>query len=630
MRTVTDILNDVNAVYYDSLDCDRLLEGEKTLAALMRDAYVNEKNRNKALSLQMRMTAKRLLLEYIGSSYSIRAMEDIFDFAEDNAPVAREKGFVKTAQALDNVVCVARDISALVGDAAIQKARVMSEDNLPMSSSKTECAQVAAIFAEKANKAKSMLIPDPMFNKGVKFVDIRERLVAEFEKVADFAQKTERNIRERDARVFIEGVRELRASTDWQHYAYYPAHPEWKGARSAIILNTPYRDEAGLAVVRNCDCPVYEVRSDMFAGKDAGDLECIFAQFAARGGAVLITDLESFRGGITSEVIDAACNYAAAGRGAFLTDGSGECLLGRASARAAKVKLPLPSKETVKKAFEENGLTFADGDIPEKFAFMGYEGINLAVRDGKKGKDFRAVLDWLCDDVRRAYAYGFLRSAKTQQGFIPDDWGDFYTQAENLLGGKIRFRYECFPEELRGYIEQTVRSTDTTQEKCAKFFTYIFDCDNSQEKWVKKSTEEKQKALTLAVRFVMQVLGTGIVPDVQFLDDLGPGHKNAGGLCCDGGKIIKFRNDGVDNLSYIADAVAHECLHSLQHTAERTGWQPWMWEELGITEGRIENWTRNSYDYNGIDENFWAYRVQIMEADANAFAKECTRFIKFV
>ena len=304
--------------------------------------------------------------------------------------------------------------------------------------------------------------------------------------------------------------------------------------------------------------------------------------------------------------------------------------MGRASARAAKVKLPLPSKETVKKAFEENGLTFADGDIPEKFAFMGYEGINLAVRDGKKGKDFRAVLDWLCDDVRRAYAYGFLRSAKTQQGFIPDDWGDFYTQAENLLGGKIRFRYECFPEELRGYIEQIVRSTDTTQEKCAKFFTYIFDCDNSQEKWVKKSTEEKQKALTLAVRFVMQVLGTGIVPDVQFLDDLGPGHKNAGGLCCDGGKIIKFRNDGVDNLSYIADAVAHECLHSLQHTAERTGWQPWMWEELGITEGRIENWTLNSHDYNGIDENFWAYRVQIMEADANAFAKECTRFIKFV
>ena len=70
MRTVTDILNDVNAVYYDSLDCDRLLEGEKTLAALMRDAYVNEKNRNKALSLQMRMTAKRLLLEYIGSSFS--------------------------------------------------------------------------------------------------------------------------------------------------------------------------------------------------------------------------------------------------------------------------------------------------------------------------------------------------------------------------------------------------------------------------------------------------------------------------------------------------------------------------------------------------------------------------------
>ena len=69
--------------------------------------------------------------------------------------------------------------------------------------------------------------------------------------------------------------------------------------------------------------------------------------------------------------------------------------------------------------------------------------------------------------------------------------------------------------------------------------------------------------------------------------------------------------------------------HALQHAAERNGWQQWMWEELGITEGRVRAWEYNSAHYMAVID-YWIYRVQIMETDANAFSAECKRHLRII
>ena len=629
MESVLDILNDAKAVYYRSTDRAKLEEKEKRLDGVMKDPYAYEENKRYAQSLKWRITAKRLLLEYLDSSYSVEVMEEIEDFAQEKAPLSHEKGYVNTEIALNNVAALVQDISEIVGDSAMQAARVMTTDGQPMTSSKTECAQVAAIFEEKTQKINALLIPDPLLNKGVNLPDIKDAIITRFKTVSAFARKLEQEIIKKEAEAFVNGVRELRYTTDWRNYSRYPVRNEWRERRTAIILNTPYVDEAELAVVCNCDCAVYEVRADKFAGKDAADLNGIFAQFAVKGGAVIVTDLESYRGGNAREIINAACSYAAGGRGTFFTDESGNKLLSSIKGAAAIEKIALPSREYVQRAFEEEGLLAEGESVPEEYAFMGYEGVNLALREHKRGKSWRAVLNWLCDKGRKTLAYSFLREAKGQEGFIPDDWGDFFSEVESKLGGKIPFNYDCIPQKERAYAEELMREDITTAEKCAKFMAYVFDCDNSRSIWEKKEKEEKQQAITTAVKFIMQALGTGIVPDVQFhdnFDHLGPNYAFAVGLCCGGGKEILFKNSSVDILCHVTDIAAHESLHALQHTAKKTGWKQWMWEELGITAGRVESWSYNSAHYI-IGGDYWHYRMQIMEADANAFAKECARYM---
>ena len=132
-------------------------------------------------------------------------------------------------------------------------------------------------------------------------------------------------------------------------------------------------------------------------------------------------------------------------------DESGNKLLSSIKGAAAIEKIALPSREYVQRAFEEEGLLAEDESVPEEYAFMGYEGVNLALREHKRGKSWRAVLNWLCDKGRKTLAYSFLREAKGQEGFIPDDWGDFFSEVESKLGGKIPFNYDCIPQKERAY-----------------------------------------------------------------------------------------------------------------------------------------------------------------------------------
>ena len=135
MESVLDILNDAKAVYYRSTDRAKLEEKEKRLDGVMKDPYAYEENKRYAQSLKWRITAKRLLLEYLDSSYSVEVMEEIEDFAQEKAPLSHEKGYVNTEIALNNVAALVQDISEIVSDSAMQAARVMTADGQPMTSS---------------------------------------------------------------------------------------------------------------------------------------------------------------------------------------------------------------------------------------------------------------------------------------------------------------------------------------------------------------------------------------------------------------------------------------------------------------------------------------------------------------
>ena len=227
MESVTDILDSANSVYYRSASAAELRAQEARLAAAMKDAFVNEKNKRSLEGLLWRVTAKRLLSEYLEGNCSVQTAEEIAAFAEKTVPAAREKGYGNTERIISNVSALVRDISEIISDAPVQAARVRSDDWKPMTSSKAECAQVAAIFDEKAEKINGLLIPDPLFNKGVEFADIKSVVTAELKKVSAFAKKCAGDIRKKEEELFMRGVRELRASTDF-------------GSKILLLTNSTY------------------------------------------------------------------------------------------------------------------------------------------------------------------------------------------------------------------------------------------------------------------------------------------------------------------------------------------------------------------------------------------------------
>jgi hypothetical protein len=95
-------------------------------------------------------------------------------------------------------------------------------------------------------------------------------------------------------------------------------------------------------------------------------------------------------------------------------------------------------------------------------------------------------------------------------------------------------------------------------------------------------------------------------------------------LCCAGGKLIKYREKCVEDYEFTVKMICHECFHGFQNYAIDVQYAQWFWDDLGVTIGRVEQWRKNFSMYCG-KTNSLAYKVEIVECDANAFAEDCFR-----
>jgi hypothetical protein len=78
---------------------------------------------------------------------------------------------------------------------------------------------------------------------------------------------------------------------------------------------------------------------------------------------------------------------------------------------------------------------------------------------------------------------------------------------------------------------------------------------------------------------------------------------------------------------FVLHVICHECFHAFQHTATNAPYAEWYYDDLGVTRGRVAQWSKNFSCYVG-DVNSIAYKVEIVECDANAFADDCHIYAK--
>lgn len=634
MQTVQDTLGGANYIYHKSTDIAQLEEKAASLEQLLLSGWLNDKNRESAEALLWRVRAKILALAYFTGGYNADDGERLISFAEENGALAREKGYSNTAELLERVAAFGKKAQQIMADAAAQACRVRTYDWKAASSSEEECREVAAAFKEKEALAAA-LEDEPLFGEEIAFPPVREEMTEELARVRRFAEEQAETLRLKDDAKFLEeNAREIRGSTDWAHYEFFPdLSGGGQHLAGALVLCTPFPEEAELFAVKNSPAEVYSVSAGAFEGRSEESIDNIFALFARRNASMILTDAERFRGGNKGALYRAAMRFGKGGHKVFITDPTGERKAYEEALSAASegglsaldvsfLFLSMPTYREVIELFEEKGMIdSAKGDyayVKEHMPFMGFVGLNLAISAYVRKKNWKEIAAEFSGE-RRSAAFRYLKKLPSQGQLLDEGWGDYSSEVDSKLGGKREFNYDDISEVNPNNIRKIMTSGLSLFEKCGAIARYCSACGDDQSVWASLDNETKSERLTAATRLIMRALGVGIDPEVQILDELE--NKGAGGTCCDGGKRILYKRSCVQDYEWTVGAICHECFHAFQAMAVNGAWADWFWEELGVTKARIAQWSLNSGCYFHIPNK--AYRVQIYEADAYAFEEDC-------
>lgn len=637
MATAKEQLEKANFVYYYSVTRSELEKAEAELSALLKQSWLSEDNAKKAEMLLWRTQAKKLALIYFEEGYDSGDAAAAADFAEQKQKLSEQKGYAKTALVLSAVARLIRQVDEVMRDADEQACKVRTYSWKAATASDKECRKVQAVFRKKAEEIEKIVFPDPLFNKGVKFPDVRAELLHELKKVEDFADKLAFELECKNNKDIISGVCDLRESTEWKYYEFTAQIDKSQRLPGTVFLCTPFMDEAELFVVQNSSSPVYVLERSALAGRSEAGLKKSFEIFARQGATLMITGLNGYEGENKKIIYAEAAAYGKGGHRVYVIDESGDHELYSEAAAIVNAEdicfryLTMPGFTDVKEFLRERGM-IEDSAEDEKFmrdylTFMGYVGLNLAVKERSRDRDWRAAV--------RAHVRGRLEQARdyieklpSQSQLIDSGWGDFSKMVHGVPGTKAEFNYDDVSQLDITNVKNIMNAPVTFYQRCGMLVTYCCGAGADASEWKSVELTEKQERVELATRLLLRAMGVEVKGRVEFHDRI-PGASDAEGVCCNGGQVIKYKNGLLKkDFSQTVHTVAHECMHALQFQAKNTGWSKWLYDDLGVTSSRVEEWILN-YDHQ-IDEPYNSYRNQILEADAEAFAYDCERAIKDV
>ena len=610
------VITNANTEYIYSIDIAVLDSALASLEEILANPALNENNRANAEALRMRLACKIFAVKCI-TEFDASVEDKLKSFVEENLPVAKEKGYNKSAAVLEKTL----DVVSLFCSRIKAKKEISAH------------CQSDALLASKGR--------DILKSAAELVKDITENITSPFgEDVAfptvsgEFAESLES---------WLNGVRGAYAKSlertvaakkiNYREYSYYPM-PEYDegGKANTLILNTPFADEARLyaAFAVPKDVELYEFNINAAGGAKEGS-DKIFGYAEYKRCAVFISGTELAAEDDLKYMLCAAMRAGKSGLSVFILDTSGGSLYDAAMTAAlsdetlsaldiSSTYISMPSFDaTVKELVALKMAEDAEArEALKEMPFLGFMGLNEIVRPEytnnwmTRGKKISAA--------NAAAAKKYLSKIKAAYQFIDDGWGDF--KCGGTVEQILEFDYDGIPELDVGNIRKIVESNATVFGKCGMVARYCTTGTGDVSIWGRMEREEMESRVTLAVKMVYRILGVPINPEVAILDKLE--NDTAGGLCCDGGKRIEFLFSSCKNISWMRDCIVHECFHSLQSKLTGGNWAQWYYDNMGISYGRVCRWkeTRQIYNHNTHSD---VYKVHMYEADANAFEIDCQR-----
>lgn len=632
MPTIIEIINTAYGVYIISCGHAELSDAADSLAPLLEGGALSKaisaENRENAQFLQIKLRLKALAAEYFCQGYEHADFLALSDFCKGAQNECAELGFKKTGELVSRVYKRAEEVDAVMADAVSLKGRLIDGDGRCVAKDAAECRAVSAALAGKITLIEGLNLPENIFSDGALFPNLKAQLTADIKELCAVADDTAAALSKEQVEGFMRTAAEdITEALSEKRYEYFP-NVDLSVLARALVLLTPFADEAELfAAVYSGGNRLFKVQSLAFENAENAAVCEFFNALSSKGADVVIYGMPRFRAGNKSEFYRAVMNFCKGGRRAYIVADDGtrkvydEALLslggGLTELDISFLYLSVPDFKQTCELLKELGVCDDESVIKESLPFCGYAGLNEVI------KAFNAGADWLkiaAEKTRINFhaAEKYMLKLSRQALFIDGGWGNFH---EDIVVNKAkRFDYDDIKAVNPENIRKIAESNFSVFEKCAAICYYCLLSGASADDWKGFSKELKTERISEATKLVMRALGVETVPKVEIVENPAGG---AVGLCCDGGKLVLFKESHIGNLQGIADTICHECYHAFQHFCIQAGWRDWYLTELYVTRGRIAEWQYNFSNYLTNSKGYSTYAVQVVESDARAFASDC-------
>ncbi len=646
-------IEEAKKAFLNSMDRRTLNKHYKRMQEVLADNWADDKNRKSAEAFKRKTALKALALKYFEEGYEQEDLDALKRYAESELPEAERLGLRTTAEAIRQTLRLASEINEVMKDAYALTRSVRDENWHCVARSAEVCREVAKAFEAKAQALDKLKLTGNVFGEDVTCPDFIGEALSLLRQEKEFAEKKAEEIEREDLRRVLGDKVSFLNNERAGRYEVSQRASALNGKVSHVhVLCTPFIAELILFV------PAHMKEGGGLASVKADDLVTMKQADRRRLAEYLVKNrTDVIVTGFNAYLTDNACltdkaaeksiaellAFGKKGRNVYIMD-DGWRKVYDAFVASARVNgsgtdvdfayLKMPEFGSVIKRLQDKGIIGIGSEdaeyVRKNFPFMGYVGLNDILSsphtDWKRRAGERTEMNK--ESVKK-----YIKTLPDKALFIDEEWGDFTEYIAAADSGK-RLTFDYDDVDIFQTDKNIRKITDNTSigvmAKCGLISEYCLLHGSDKSTWQSLTKEEMSKRITEATILVLRTLGINKTTKVEVLDKLD--RKKAGGLCYNGGERIVYKYSSVKSYDWLRGAICHESFHALQHKAMYTGWFDWLYDEFGVTRGRVKQWRVNYLGeeerglrgkYFDIDTDEVPYLVQLYEADARAFEFDC-------
>lgn len=629
---IKDQINEYVNIYIKSIKKEELNKAFSGLFNIQKNPYIDNENLNNAKIFSLCVFAKYKLICFRDEFFNEEAYLKFKNDLENMLNIAKELCFDIAIDILNNSIELLTFLYELFKEYNYYYGLLFdTNDNVILSN-----LEDGNKIIDYANQKIEIINKKNDFNPfpSVKFLDLKEISLNIFNNLLNDAKNESSNLVYKDLnKIFKENLIILDDEIA-NKYEYFPKLSHNNSNHSCEVLYSPFEIEAKLAVyyfglINNLNFVVLNL-----SNLKIDNYSALFNSINEFKYNLLVLNSNILSGEKRKEFFTELFKFSS-NHFVYIHNDSGNILFYHDLINLAqeldiikiyeitKNYITFPTLNDSLDILKEKGLINNDIDIKDSFKFICFSDLNNIVNKYKNDNWIAIASKLSFDNYKKIEEY--LDNIPSQIQLIDVQFGDVKAGTKFKKTKPAEFDYDALRSVDKDNVKKILNSDLRLNQKIGVLVKYILLAGEDISTYNLISDEELKERVKLATTLIYVIYGIDYLPEV-IVDNEQNGDL-WGGLNVNGGKIIKYKLPCIKgNYNYSIHVICHETRHTFQSFLVNN-YSNMFKNIYGISKNMIAQWKKNNDNYinlstkSGLKRN--AYEVQVVEADANAFADDC-------